>query len=80
MRTKNSEPRTQKQELRTKNPQPKATWGKIKNWDKLNLIHREMLSRELNPIYKPVADTKIFIGSQYTDLIERSTEYLLYIN
>lgn len=33
---------------------PKATWGKIKNFKKLSPEHREMLNRELNPIYKPL--------------------------
>lgn len=33
---------------------PKATWGKIKNWDKLSPEHRALLNEQLNPTYKKV--------------------------
>lgn len=38
---------------------PKATWGKIKNWDKLALYHRQLLYEELNPIYRKVVKRHI---------------------
>jgi len=39
--------------------EPKATWGKIKDWDELAPEHRELLNKELNPNYRPVKDCKI---------------------
>jgi hypothetical protein len=31
---------------------PKATWGKIKNYEKLSYQHKELLKKELCPYYK----------------------------
>ena len=37
---------------------PTATWGKIKNWNKLSYAHKELLKKEICPFYKEVEPRK----------------------
>lgn len=46
-----------------KSVEPKATWGKIKNWDLLSSAHKEILNRQLNPIWKPITKREaLYVG------------------
>lgn len=56
----------------------KATWGKIKNYDKLSFEHRKMLNENLNPIYRPIKFT--FEAKKHEYFIQKNNTVRTYEN